>query len=399
LPLPNKPSIAVLPFTNMSGDPQQEYFADGIVEDITTALSRFPSLFVIARNSSFTYKGRAVDIKQVGRELGVRYVLEGSVRKAGTRVRITGQLVQAETGAHVWAERYDNELVDIFVLQDEMTTSIVGALVPGMQRAEMDRVSQKPPESLDAYDCYLRAMAAFYTWTKEGNDRALQYLERGLALDPNFVAAVILCENCWGLRYTQGWSPVTEAVAESSRLARLAVQLDPNNAEALAVLSRRTASINHDYDEAMSLAEQAVSINPNSAFAWRHSGWAFLFACCPEQALMHFNRALRLSPRDPRAHDSLSGIALGLIQMERDMEAIAIARRAIQHNPNFASAWRMLAAALALNGQLDEAHAALRRVLALDSTCSLRTMYVRFGHSEKARARFYCGLRKAGMAD
>ena len=214
MPLPDKPSIAVLPFTNMSGDAEQEYFADGIVEDITTALSRFPSLFVIARNSSFTYKGRAVDMRQVGHELGVRYILEGSVRKVGRRVRITGQLVQAEAGTHVWAERYDRDFGDIFALQDEMTASIVGALVPSLQRAEMERARTKPPESLDAYELYLRAMAALNTWTKGGNDQALQFLEQALAIDPNFVAAVILAENCWERRYVQGWSPVAEALAE-----------------------------------------------------------------------------------------------------------------------------------------------------------------------------------------
>jgi adenylate cyclase len=399
LPLPNKPSIAVLPFTNMSGEPEQEYFADGIVEEIITALARFPTLFVIARNSTFTYKGRAVDIKQVGRDLGVRYVLEGSVRKDRNRVRVTGQLVQADTGAHVWAQRYDGDLGDIFALQDEMTTSIVGALVPNLQRAEIERAHNKPPGSLDAYDLYLRALAAFYTWTREGNDQALQLLEQVMALDPTYAAAAILAENCWVTRFGHGWSAVPEAIDQSIRFARLAVQLDPDNADALAILARRTSAINQDYEEALSLAERAVAINPNSAYAWRNSGFAFAFAGRAEQALTYFERALRLNPRDPRAHDTLVGMALALIQLERDAEGITTARKAIQQRPTFAGAWRMLAAGLALAGRLEEARDALRHVLELDPTCTLETMYLRFGHSETARARFYDGLRKAGMPE
>jgi TolB-like protein/Tfp pilus assembly protein PilF len=399
LPLPNKPSIAVLPFTNMSGELEQDYFADGIVEEIITALARFPALFVIARNSTFTYKGREVDIKQVGRDLGVRYVLEGSVRKDRNRVRVTGQLVQSDTGAHVWAQRYEGGLDDIFALQDEMTASIVGALVPSLQRAEIDRARSMPPGNLDAYVLYLRALAAFYTWTRVGNDQALQLLEQAMTLDPNYAAAAILAENCWVNRFTQGWSPVPEAITQSTRYARLAVQLDPDNADALAILARRTSAINQDYEEAMSLAERAVAINPNSAYAWRNGGFAFAFSGQAERALTYFERALRLNPRDPRAHDTWIGMALALIQLERDAEAIAAARKAIQHHPTFAGAWRMLAASLALAGRRDEASAALRRVLELDPTCSLATMYLRFGHSERARARFYDGLRKAGMPE
>lgn len=398
LALPERPSIAVLPFTNMSGDPEQEYFADGIVEDIITALSRFPSLFVIARNSSFTYKGRAVDIKQVGRELGVRYVLEGSVRKAGNRVRIAGQLIQADSGMHVWAERYESGLEDIFALQDEMTASVVGALVPSLQRAEIERARNKPTESLDAYDLYLRGLAAFSTWTREGNDLALRLLERALELDPNFVPAIIIAENCWGLRFTHGWSALQEAQAQSERYARLAVELDPENAEALAVLARRTPFISHDYEKAMALAEQAVSVNPNSAFAWRHSGFAYILSGEPEKALVHFERALRLSPRAPRAHDSLHGMGLAFIQLGRDPEAISVARKSIQQNANFAASWRTLTAALALSGQIEEARKALARVFELDPGCSLDSISIRFGFSEKARARLFEGLRRAGMS-
>jgi TolB-like protein/tetratricopeptide (TPR) repeat protein len=402
LPLPDKPSIAVLPFTNMSVEPEEDYFADGIAEDIITALARFPSLFVIARNSTFTYKGRAVDVRRVGRELGVRYVLEGSVRRFANRVRITSQLVQAETGVHIWADRYEDALDDIFALQDEMTTSIVGALLPGLERAEIERVRLKPPDSLNAYDCYLRAMAAYYTWTNEGSAQALRFLDQAFKHDPHFVPAVILAENCWSLRYTRGWSPAAKALAESERLARLAVKLDPENAEALAILARRMASINHDYEEAVSVAQRAVESNPNSSFAWRHSGWAYAFAGRPQEALAHFERALRLSPREALIHDvasPLNGMALALIQLERDAEAVGMARKSIQQNPESAGAWRMLAAALALTGQLEQARAAFERVRVLDPECTIQSLYLRFGHSESARARFYEGLRKAGMPE
>ena len=397
-PLPDRPSIAVLPFTNMSGDPEQDYLADGIVEDITTALSRFPSLFVIARNSAFTYKGRAVDIKQVGRELGVRYVVEGSVRKSGDKVRITGQLIQAETGVHVWADRYHGNLGDIFALQDEMTASIVGALVPNIQKAEIERARNKPPESLDAYDLYLRGLAAFFVWTPEGTDRALQFFEKTLIIDPDFIPAIIMMENCWGFRLVHGW-PFLEAIAHSVRYARLAVKIDPENAEALAILARRTPWINRDYEQAIDLADRAVSINPNSAFVWIQAGFALMYGGQPERSLVHFERALRLSPRDPRAHDCLSGMAVALIQLARDTEAIAVANRAIQQNSNFTPAWRALSAALALSGHLDEARNAMSQVLELDPTCSISSMAHRVGYVQKARVRLFEGWRQAGMRE
>src|SRR5262245_36832217 len=243
LELTDGPSLAVLPFQNLSVDREQEYFADGIVEEIITALCRFPSLFVVARNSSFAYKGRLVDIRQVGRELGVRYVLGGSVRKAGNRVRIIGQLVHAETGNHVWADRYERELGDIFALQDEMAANIVGALVPSVERAEMQRACKKLPKDPDSYALYLRAMAALHPWTREGTDAALQLLEQALALDPNSVDAMLLAESCWGRRFVQGWSPPAEAIQESARLARRAVQIEPENAEAIVVDPRRIQEV------------------------------------------------------------------------------------------------------------------------------------------------------------
>jgi len=400
LTLPDKPSIAVLPFTNMSGDPEQEYFADGMVEEIITALARFPVLFVIARNSSFTYKGRTVDIKQVGRDLGVRYVLEGSVRKAGNRVRMTGQLIQAETGMHVWAERYERDLGDIFALQDEMTTSIVGALVPSIQKAEIERIRHKLPESLDAYDLYLRGLAAYFTWTRETHSRALELAEQALQIDASMVPAMLLAGNCWALRIGNGWwSPLEEALGRLTHYARLAVQADPDNAEALAILARRTPAITRDHAEAIMLATRAVSVNPNSAYAWRNTGHALVTCGVAEEAVTHFERALRLDPRDPNGHDTVHGMALALIQLGRDAEAVTFARRAVQQNPKIAPSWRTLTAALAMSDKLDEARAALRQMLVLDPACTVQTMARRVGYTETTGGRIFAGWRKAGMPE
>jgi TolB-like protein/cytochrome c-type biogenesis protein CcmH/NrfG len=398
--LPGKPSIVVLPFNNLSADPEQEYFADGIVEDITTALSRFSSLFVIARNSAFTYKGRSVDVKHVGREMGVRYILEGSVRKAKDRVRISGQLVEAENGTHIWADRYDGNLDDIFALQDQITTSVVGALLPKLETAEIERARKKPTESLDAYDLYLRALAAFYSWTREGNDEALALLERSLRLDPRFAAAAVIADNCWAARYAQGWSPIDEAIAQSTRYVTLAVQLDPDNAEALAVLARRAPSMKRDSEETIALVERAVSSNPNSAFAWRCTGYALMFIGEAERALEHFQRTLRLSPRDPRAYDAVSGRAFALVQLGREGEAVGLFREAIQQNPEYAPAWRGLTSALALAGQRSEARRALSRIMELDPNFSLQSITKRLGFSERVRAgRLFEGWKRAGVRE
>jgi TolB-like protein len=399
LPLPERASIAVLSFANISGDPDQDYFADGVAEDIITALARFPSLYVIARNSSFTYKGRAVDIKQVGRELGVRYVLEGGVRKAANRARINCQLVQTETGAHVWAERYDGELSDIFALQDEITASVVGAIVPSLQQAEVERVRRKPPGSIDAYDLYLRALPLFHTFTREGNATALELVRRALALDPDFILAVILGEKCWALQFTQGWSPIDEALAECMQYARRAAQIDKDNAEAIGTLARRMATIEHNCPEARSLAEKAVALNPYSAVAWRQGGYAFVTCGDSEKALAHLRRAVQLSPRDPRADDAWAGIAIALIQLERDAEAVEAGRAAVQGNPNSASAWRAYSAALAWTGQPDEARTAMQRMLAIDPTCTIASMNARYGYAKAAGRRYFTGMRKAGLPD
>jgi len=261
--LPDKPSIAVLPFNNMSGDPEQEYFADGMVEDIITALSRFRHLFVIARNSSFTYKGRAVDIKQVGRELGVRYVLEGSVRKSANRVRITGQLIDALTGSHLWADRFDGDLEDIFDLQDRITSSVVGAIAPKLEQAEIERAHRKPTENLDAYDYYLRGMTNFYQMTKEAQSEALRLFHKAIEIDPNFAAAHGMAAWCYAQRKSNGWmTDRLRETADTARLARRAVELGKEDALALSSGGFALAYVADDLD-GPAFVERALLLNPN----------------------------------------------------------------------------------------------------------------------------------------
>jgi TolB-like protein len=262
LPLPEKPSIAVLPFQNMSGDPEQEYFADGIVDEIITALSRFRSLFVIARNSTFTYKGRPVDVKQVGRELGVRYVLEGSVRRSASRVRITGQLIDAATGAHLWADRFDGELQDIFDLQDRVTVSVVSAIAPRLEQAEIERAKRKRTESLDAYEYLLRGIASFDRFTREANDEALRLFYRAVELDPDFASAYGMAAWCYIRRKANGWMvDRVQETNEAARLARCAVQMGKDDAHALCTAGYTLAFVAHDLDTGTNFIDRALVAN------------------------------------------------------------------------------------------------------------------------------------------
>jgi TolB-like protein len=279
LALPDKPSIAVLPFTNMSGDPEQEYFADGMVEDIITALSRMTWLFVIARNSSFTYKGKAVDIKQVGRELGVRYVLEGSVRKAANKVRITGQLIDASTGTHLWADRFDGGLEDVFELQDEVTTSVIGAISPKLEQAEIERAKHKPTEKLAAYDYFLRGMANIYQGTKEANLEALRNFQQAISIDPDFATAHGMCAYCYVWRKANGWTadPKQETAA-TEQLARKAAMLGFDDPVALCQAGFALAFVVGDLDDGVALIDRALVLNPNLATAWRFSGYVRVFS-------------------------------------------------------------------------------------------------------------------------
>ncbi len=273
LAMSDLPSIAVLPFQNMSGDSEQEYFADGMVEEIITALSRMRSLTVIARNSSFIYKGRAVDVKQIGRELGVRYVLEGSVRKAANQVRITGQLIDASNGGHLWADRFDGSLEDVFDLQDQVTSHVVGAIAPKLEQAEIERAKRKPTENLDAYEYFLRGMASYYRRTREGTDEALRLFYKAIESDPDFASAYGMAAWCYGWRKGGGWTTDREKeIAETERLARRATELGSDDAVALSRGAHALAFVVGDLDAAATFVERALVLNPNLAGAWFGSG-------------------------------------------------------------------------------------------------------------------------------
>lgn len=372
LALPDKPSIAVLPFQNMSGDPEQEYFADGMVEDIITALSRFKSLFVIARNSSFTYKGKAVDVRQVGRELGVRYVLEGSVRKAGGQVRITGQLIEAATGAHLWADRFDGSLEDVFALQDRVTTSVVGAIAPQLDKAEMARVERKLVENLDAYDCYLRGLSLTYVGVRESSEEALRLFYRAIELDPGFATPYGLAARCYSNRVDQGW--IVDRDWEATEIRRLAARVaDIGRDDALALCSAGHALVRacHDHEAGEDLLDRAIALNPNMSVCWRQRAFASLFAGEHEKAIEQIGRALRLNPLDPQIAASELLMASALLLLGRHDEALDWAKRSHRHDPNSVVSLRVLASANAFVGSLEEARRTAQKIRQLDPTLTL----------------------------
>jgi adenylate cyclase len=363
LPLPDKPSIAVLPFQNMSGDQEQEYFADGIVEDVITALSRFKSLFVIARNSSFTYKGKAVDIKQVGRELGVRYVLEGSVRRAGGKVRITAQLIEAAQNNHLWAEKLDGELGDIFALQDRLTMNIVSSVATRLEQTEIDRIGCKPTTHLGAYDLYLRGMA----WQRHERrfDDAYKAFCQASALDSNFAAAYALAAYClFAKQATQGSPLSAEARADAIRLARLAAKLGQEDAHALARAAHVLANLGNHYDMAKELSDRAVVLNPSMGFAWLGRGWISIMLGEGADALASFTTVLRLDPLDPAKAGAWAGLACAH-NLLGDFEAgCQWAQRAVDANPEiWTLAYFIINAVPA--GRLGEARQAVNRMLEL----------------------------------
>jgi len=369
LALPDKPSIAVLPFQNLSGDPDQEYFADGMVEDIITGLSRIKWLFVIARNSTFTYKGRPVDVKQVGRELGVRYVLEGSVRKAADRVRITGQLIDAATGAHVWAERYDRRLEDIFALQDEISLSVVGAIEPSLRDAEIERVRRKRPDSLDAYNHVLRAIPHVYVAMPEEAAKAVPLLEQALALDANYAAAHGLLAWCHEILFVRAGLKEENRVAAISH-ARAAITSGRDDATALALGAFAIGMVEHDRVAAIEAFERALALSPSSAFTLFLGCIVLAWAGEAERAIDWGTRALRVSPIDRLTYLPQEAIAIANILRGHNEEAANYARRAVQSNPNFSFSHCLLAAALAKLGRADEAKAAAKQALALQPSFS-----------------------------
>jgi TolB-like protein/class 3 adenylate cyclase len=397
----SRPSIAVLPFANMSGDPEQDYFADGIVEEIITALSHIRWLSVIARNSSFTYKGKGVDVKQVGRELGVRYVLEGSVRKSGNRVRITGQLIDASTGSHLWADRFDGAIEDVFDLQDQVTAKVVGAIAPKLEQAEIERAKRKPTQSLDAYDYFLRGMASVHQWTQESNDEALRLFYRSIELDPGFASAYGMAAWCFVWRKVNGWvSDRTKEIAEAERLARRAVELGPDDAVALSGGGYALVFVVHDLDNGAAFIDRALMLNPNLAWALHSSGWTKAFLGDPDAAIKHLSDAMRLSPLDPLSFRAQGGIAFAHFLAGRYDEAIRWAEMALRERPNYLAAIRELAAANALVGRIPEAQKAMAHLRQIDPAMRASTVkdWVPLRRPDDLR-RLQEGLRNAGLPE
>jgi adenylate cyclase len=397
LPLPDKPSIAVLPFANMSGDSEQEFFADGITEDLISALSRYPSLFVIARNSSFTYKGRAVDVKQVGRELGVRYVLEGGLRKAGNRIRVTAQLVEAETGKHVRAERYDRDLADIFALQDKITEAVTIAVAPAVADAELRRAMRKPPGSLDAWAAYQRGLWHVFKISRDDDALAQKYFQHAIDIDPAFAGGY----KGLAVAYIQAATVLqthsqAEAYRSAEALARQAIALDGTDAEAHLALA--AAMLRHgDYEGALAEAEIALAMSPNLALAHGTLGETLIFSGRPKEGLAAVQTSIRLDPHDPKLAIRLNNLALGLYFAGEYNAAVEAAKRAVRTNPDFPLAYRWLAAALGQLGRSAEAKEALERAIAIAPATF--DMYVRQRvpwHRSEDYAHMLEGLRKAG---
>jgi adenylate cyclase len=400
LPLPDRPSLAVLPFDNLSGDPEQGYFADGIVEDVITALARVSGLFVIARNSSFAYRGRAVDVRQVGRELGVRYVLEGSVRKGGDRVRITGQLIDALSGAHIWAERFDGTLADVFELQDRVAEGVAGAIEPTLRGAEIERARRKPTESLDAYDLYLRALPHLVTPTAESNREALRLLEQALALDPGYAVGLGLkawCHHNAHLHTLAGDDEGERTAGE--RAARLALALGQDDPTALASGGFVMAVLARDHEAGLAALSRAVALNPNSAMAFGASALVRCFAGDYGTAIEHGRRSLRLSPFDPLGYRPLIALAYAHLFTGRHELAAEYAARAVQANPGFYVCHTLLVASLVELGRLEEARQAAGRLMAAFPMFRIARRR-RVGFRDTARFEAYLtALGRAGLPD
>jgi len=399
LALPDKPSIAVLPFANLSDDPEQEYFADGMVEEIITALSRMRWLFVIARDSSFTYKGRTVDVKQVGRELGVRYVLDGSVRKAVTRVRIAGQLIDAATGAHLWADKFDGGIEDIFDLQDRIAESVAGALQPSILTAEMARSARKRPDSLVAYDYVLRALPLVWSLNRTQSESAQVLLERAFSIEPDYPLALSLAAWCHAQRVVYNW---TDALGEERevalRLAQRAAAISRDDSMVLAILGA-AHTIVRDFDIAAEHLERALLLDPSSAWAWTRSGWLNVHREQPELAIQQFERAIRLSPFDPAGFVCFFGIADAHFLKGNYEEAIRWSQKGLNQQP--AAAWhlRVLVPALIHAGRLEEAGHAYKRMMEHYPGLTIGKVRSALPFAAVMMERIVDGLRQMGLPD
>jgi adenylate cyclase len=393
------PSIAVLPFVNISKDPEQEYFADGIVEDIIAALSRFKSVLVIARNSTFVYKARAVSVQQIGRELGVRYVLEGSVRRSGKRIRITAQLVDAVTGAHLWAEHYDGVVEDVFDLQDQITASVVGSIQPSIRAAEIERARRKRPENLDAYDLVMRALPHVWALEYEANKEAARLVDKALLLDPGYSLAMALAAWCRGQRIVYNWSKnLQEDKRETLRQAQAAAALAHDDPFILTVLGA-ALTITREFQRATSMLERALSLDPNSTWAWNRSGWLHNYHDDPEVAIAHFERSLRLSPFDPMAFNCEMGIGCAHFIARRYDLASQWQEKALVGKPSATWIHRTLAPAYALAGALDKAQESVGELVKGYPEIRIFDITQAMAFSSEVMSRFAEGLRQAGLPE
>lgn len=393
------PSIAVLPFANLSKDPEQEYFADGIVEDIIAALSRFRSFFVVARNSTFAYKGRNVSVQQIGRELGVRYVLEGSVRRSGEKIRITAQLVDTVSGMHLWAEHYDSVMANVFDLQDLITASVVGSIQPSIRAAEIERARRKRPESLDAYDLVMRSLPYVWALECEANKEATRLIDKALLLDPSYPLALSLAAWCRGQRIVYNWSRnVQEDKRETLRLAQAAAAIAHDDPFILTVLGA-ALTITREYQRAESMLDRARSLDPNSAWAWNRSGWLHNYQHDPETAIEHFERSLRLSPFDPMAFNCDMGIGCAHFIAKRYDQAAQWQEKGLMAKPSATWIHRTLAPAYALAGNLDKARDSVGELMKNYPGIRISDIVEAMAFSSEAMGRFAEGLRLAGLPE
>jgi TolB-like protein/class 3 adenylate cyclase len=402
-PVPDKPSIAVLPFQNISGDPEQQYFADGMAEDITTALSRFKSLFVIARNSSFSYKGKAIDVKRVGRELGVRYVLEGSVRKAGSRLRIAAQLIDAASGAHIWADRFDGALEDVFEFQDEVTEKVVGAIAPRVERAEIKRAWRRPPSNTDAYDCYLRGLACLSPMTADGLEQALGLFTKASALDPDYASAYGMAMHCHAHRFDLLLAEADDIAhrrREISRLWQIVARVGQDDGVALGEAAWAVAYLLRDLSSARQLIDRALELNPNLASAWANSGWINIWQGHPDLAIEYVGRAERLDPGSLRL-TSFAAMAHARFFLGEYEKALGLAEGVLRHSPDAHVGLRIGAASAAFAGHIDTAHGLAARLQVIDPAfrVSRLTEYLGPYQGSAFVEKYAEGLRLAGLPE
>jgi TolB-like protein len=390
-----------LPFQNMSGDPEQEYFADGMVEDIITALSRFESLFVIARNSSFTYKGKAVDIKQVGRELGVRYVLEGSVRKSGLKVRITGQLIDAASGTHLWADRFDGSLEDIFDLQDQVATSVVGLITPRVEQAEIERIKRKPTEKLDAYDIYLQGLAELYRFSKASISEALRLFGLAIERDPRFALPYAMTARIVCIQAQNGWLEDTALeFRKGVQNARRSIELERDNPTVLATAGFAIALLDHDNEGGARLIAKSLSLNSNSAIAWLFSGWVNILLGQPDVGIEDVSRAQRLSPVDPLQPQFMTATACGHFIAGRYADAISWATNAVHDRSNLTFALALCISSMMLSGKtVESVQQIVRQLLQYEPNYRISSLSQVSFHRPDDRERLSTGLRLAGLPD